>query len=638
MQSGYAALRFFCGKTSQVRTISLVEGVRQMYLALYRKYRPRTFDDVISQEHITTTLRNQVSSGSTGHAYLFTGSRGTGKTTCARILAMAMNCEHPVNGNPCLECESCKAISEGYSPDVIEMDAASNNGVDDARQLREEVNYAPINCKYKVYIIDEVHMLSPQAFNALLKVIEEPPPHIKFILATTELHKVLSTIVSRCQRFEFRRINPEDSAKRLMYVAQQENVKLDETAALLISKLSDGGMRDALSILDRCVAGSDEITPEVVRECTGAADSSHLYAFSAMVAQNDSAGCIKLLTNLCSGSGDVGIIMGELMEHYRDLMLYKTAPGNPELLSVLPDEIPKLAENAEMYTLEDILRCLTLLQQCADNIAKVKQRRIAAEMCLVKMCTGAEPASTGGRALTKQTSMKVVEIPEEKFTPTPMDKMSRESRINIDRIRAVTEETAKTIAGASPKPAAQEKPADTHTVEIPPEPPIFREEQIPPPFPEENPLPPEDFSDVPNTAEPPKEEEPATPAVSAEENSAAPNIPAAGAHSITQEEWEKAVSSMNPVMSSMFEKSTAEFESDGILTIHSPKPGVADNLSSSESNLLSCEKEISGALGYDVHIRVERAAEMIVPEGTVTAVDRLLEKARQLNIEVKQVS
>lgn len=217
-----------------------------MYLALYRKYRPRTFDDVISQEHITTTLKNQLRNGQTAHAYLFTGSRGTGKTTCAKILAKAINCKSPVNGNPCLECESCRAIEEGAT-DVTEIDAASNNGVDSVRELKEEAVYAPISCRCRVYIIDEVHMLSVSAFNALLKLIEEPPPHVVFIFATTEIHKVPATILSRCQRFEFRRIRIGDSKERLLEIAEKEKMSLDEDAAALISRVSEGGMRDALS-------------------------------------------------------------------------------------------------------------------------------------------------------------------------------------------------------------------------------------------------------------------------------------------------------------------------------------------------------------------------------------------------------
>ena len=361
-----------------------------MYLALYRKYRPRTFDDVISQEHITTTLKNQVRGGTSGHAYLFTGSRGTGKTTCAKILAMAVNCENPKDGNPCLECERCREILDGSSTDIVEMDAASNNGVDDVRQLRDEVAYTPVSCKYRVYIIDEVHMLSVQAFNALLKTLEEPPPHVKFILATTELHKVLSTISSRCQRFEFRRVDMADSARRLLEVAEKEGVTLDRDAAELISRLSDGGMRDALSILDRCICADKHVTSAVVRDCVGVADNRHLREFSEMTANGDTAGCIRLLGELYKGSKDIAVIVDELSGHFRDLMLCKTAPEDKDLLSALPDEYEEIERIAGLFSLEEILRCLTLLRKCADGIGKVKQRKIAAEMCFVRMCAGSD--------------------------------------------------------------------------------------------------------------------------------------------------------------------------------------------------------------------------------------------------------
>ena len=226
-----------------------------IYLALYRKYRPKTFEDVVSQPHITTTLKNEIMTGKTAHAYLFTGSRGTGKTTCAKILSMAVNCE-----NPCMECETCRNIDQGATLDVVEIDAASNNGVDDVRQLREEAVYSPSQCKYRVYIIDEAHMLSAGAFNALLKIMEEPPPHVKFILATTEVHKVPVTILSRCQRFDFRRIRTEDIEARLLWIAGKEPFTLSPDAAALIAKLADGGMRDALALLDQCASFSSDIT------------------------------------------------------------------------------------------------------------------------------------------------------------------------------------------------------------------------------------------------------------------------------------------------------------------------------------------------------------------------------------------
>lgn len=423
-----------------------------MYLALYRKYRPRTFDEVISQEHITTTLKNQVLNGSTGHAYLFTGSRGTGKTSCAKILAMAVNCENPQGGNPCLECGHCREILDGSATDIVEMDAASNNGIDDVRQLRDEVAYTPVSCKYRVYIIDEVHMLSVSAFNALLKTLEEPPPHVKFILATTELHKVPATISSRCQRFEFRRVNAADSAERLLEVAAKESVKLERSAAELIARLSDGGMRDALSILDRCISAESDITPQTVRDCAGVADDAHLFALSEMIARHDTAGCIRLLGELHKGAKDIALIIGELSGHFRDMMLYKTAPNDRDLLNVLPDEQDKLFAVADMYSLEEILRCLTLLQQCADGIGKIKQRKTLAEMCFVKMCTGADvnTAVNGvSRPAAKPTVQPPVieyrELPDEKpeVQKKPESELTNSERVQSARIGALLKETAK---------------------------------------------------------------------------------------------------------------------------------------------------------------------------------------------------
>ncbi|MGN1120360.1 MAG: DNA polymerase III subunit gamma/tau [Oscillospiraceae bacterium] len=441
-----------------------------MYLALYRKYRPRTFDDVISQEHITTTLKNQITNGTAAHAYLFTGSRGTGKTTCAKILAMAVNCLNPQNGNPCLECANCRDIAEGTATDIVEMDAASNNGVDDVRQLRDEVAYTPVSCKYRVYIIDEVHMLSPAAFNALLKTLEEPPEHVKFILATTELHKVLPTIISRCQRFDFRRIDIKDSAARLLSVAEKEGVTLDADAAELISRLSDGGMRDALSVLDRCVSADSHITSDTVRSCAGVADNRHLFIFSEMVSKNDVSGCIRLLSELHTASKDIARLVDELSEHYRDLMLYKTVPADTDLLSAMPYEYGDIQRICEAYTLEDILRCLTLLQQCADNIGKTKQRRTAAEMCLVRMCLGlgaqtegapkpklhmVAPAASSGIPAGATIQIIPVEPQKEEFVQTPIENLSRESAANLSKLRELNQQTAKIVNSMAKKPAAQ---------------------------------------------------------------------------------------------------------------------------------------------------------------------------------------
>lgn len=356
-----------------------------MYLALYRKYRPKTFDDVISQEHITTTLKNQLKNGQTSHAYLFTGSRGTGKTTCSKILAKAVNCLHPVDGNPCLECEACRAIEE-ESSDVTEIDAASNNGVDYVRDLKDEAVYAPISCKYRVYIIDEVHMLTTQAFNALLKLIEEPPSHVVFIFATTESHKIPATILSRCQRFEFRRIDINDSKKRLLNIATKENVRLSEDAAFLISKISDGGMRDALSLLDQCISVSENITAEVVRECAGISGSEYLFEISEKIENQDVYSILKILDELNSRSKNIGRLLEELIAHYRILMLLKAGADN-SVIRVTEDELIRYNNAANSYTLGEIMRCISILSEFLSGMGRVVNPLLHAEMCFIKLAS-----------------------------------------------------------------------------------------------------------------------------------------------------------------------------------------------------------------------------------------------------------
>ena len=356
-----------------------------MYLALYRKYRPKTFDDVISQEHITTTLKNQLKNGQNSHAYLFTGSRGTGKTTCSKILAKAVNCLNPVDGNPCLKCEACRAIEE-ESSDVTEIDAASNNGVDYVRDLKEEAVYAPISCKYRVYIIDEVHMLSTAAFNALLKLIEEPPPHVIFIFATTETHKVPATILSRCQRFEFRRIDINDSKKRLLDIAEKENVKLSEDAAFLISKISDGGMRDALSLLDQCISVSENITADVVRECAGISGSDYLFDISEKIENQDIPSLLKILDELNSRSKNINRLIEELIAHYRILMLLKAGADN-SVIRVTDEELNRYRSAAESYTLGEIMRCISILSEFLGSMGRVVNPLLHAEMCFIRLAS-----------------------------------------------------------------------------------------------------------------------------------------------------------------------------------------------------------------------------------------------------------
>lgn len=637
-----------------------------MYLALYRKYRPRTFDDVISQEHITTTLRNQIINGSAAHAYLFTGSRGTGKTTCAKILAMAVNCLNPREGSPCLECERCKEILDGTTTDIVEMDAASNNGVDDVRQLRDEVAYTPVSCKYRVYIIDEVHMLSIQAFNALLKTLEEPPPHVKFILATTELHKVPATISSRCQRFEFRRVDIADSAERLLEVAEKEGVLLERGAAELISRLSDGGMRDALSILDRCISADRHITSETVRSCAGVADRKHLFAFSEMIAHKDTAGCIRLLGELHKGSKDIALIVDELSGQFRDLMLYKTAPDDKDLLTALPDEYEALAEIAGMYSLADILRCLTLLQQCADGIGKVKQRKTLAEMCFVRMCTGEISETAVRNAAPKAVSaspgtpvFEIKETPADRPAPKPVEQMSQSERINSMKTRALLEETVKLAqepAPVPPKPTEMQAPPDT-AVKVPaasvsalppdpdlsdfPEPPPFDESDIPPLADDDYPIPyredPAERAAVPgkavNDSVMPSAVSPTAAKRSARTAGSKKPAKKAALPGITQEEWLAAVKKLEETdltLNALLQGSTA-MTAGGELVIRSSNALLLNNVKGEEAQRV--EKLLAEALGFSAHIRLEAesAAENAAEQSKL---DTLLNKARQLGVEV----
>ena len=329
-----------------------------MYRALYRKWRPQRFEDVVAQRGIVTALRNQIASGRVGHAYLFTGVRGTGKTTCAKIFAKAVNCLHPHNGDPCGECEICKGIDNGSILDVVEMDAASNNGVDDIRDLRDETAYTPSACHYKVYIIDEVHMLSTAAFNALLKTLEEPPAHVIFILATTEIQKVPATILSRCQRYDFTRIGPEDIAQRVEYIAGQEGLELTTDGAELISRLADGAMRDALSILDTCAGVTAKIDADVVRRMAGVTDRSYLFHISDALEAQDGAAALAQLAALRQQSVDVKRLTEELIAHYRALML-AALPGGQSLLSgVSPEEEQQYLEKGPQLGQREAIRAI----------------------------------------------------------------------------------------------------------------------------------------------------------------------------------------------------------------------------------------------------------------------------------------
>lgn len=357
-----------------------------MYQVLYRKYRPRVFDDVYGQEHVTSTLINEIKENRISHAYLFTGSRGTGKTTCAKILAKAVNCENSHDGEPCNECEICKGLDAGTIYDVVEIDAASNNGVDNIRDLREEANYTPSRGRYRVYIIDEVHMLSTGAFNALLKTLEEPPAHVIFILATTEVHKLPATILSRCQRFDFKRIQPETMAVRLKQVAGFENMELTDEAALLIARIADGGMRDALSILDQCAGRGRKIDEKLVSEVAGIAGKEALYELSDAVCNKNSGEALDIISRLHQNSYDMERLCVEMINHFRNFLIVKTVRKSRELIICTDDEYGTIQQSAEHFTLPSIIYALDLFQDTLTKIKSGANARIEMEMSFIKLC------------------------------------------------------------------------------------------------------------------------------------------------------------------------------------------------------------------------------------------------------------
>lgn len=414
-----------------------------MYKALYRKWRPQTFDDVISQPHITSTLRNQVCSGKTAHAYLFTGSRGTGKTTCARILAKAMNCPDAKEGAPCLTCEICQDADKGTLSDIIEIDAASNNSVEDIRDLREGTVYMPERCRCKVYIIDEVHMLSPSAWGALLKVMEEPPAYVKFILATTEIHKVPATIISRCQRYDFRRIRTEDIAKRLLFIAQQEQLSLADDAAQLIAKISDGGMRDAISLLDQCAAVSEEITAAVVSESAGVAGRSALFEILEAIAEGKAADALRVTGDLYSRSKDMSRLCEELTDQLRNVMLLKLGGNQGDLLSCMPDETERLGALARKLPMETILSHLAAMQDCRERMQRNPGKRVELEMTLISLA-----------------------MPKPKPAPVPTVQPMQETPAEQKSVQQEAAETASVPKKTEPSPNAKKlRPEDFRPVE-----------------------------------------------------------------------------------------------------------------------------------------------------------------------------
>ena len=453
-----------------------------MYRALYRKWRPQRFEDVVAQRGIVTALRNQVASGRVGHAYLFTGVRGTGKTTCAKIFAKAVNCLHPKDGDPCGECEICKGIDNGSILDVVEMDAASNNGVDDIRDLRDETAYTPSACHYKVYIIDEVHMLSTAAFNALLKTLEEPPAHVIFILATTEIQKVPATILSRCQRYDFTRIGPEDIAQRVEYIAGQEGLELTTDGAELISRLADGAMRDALSILDTCAGVTAKIDADVVRRMAGVTDRSYLFRISDALEAQDGAAALAQLAALRQQSVDVKRLTEELIAHYRALML-AALPGGQSLLSgVSPEEEAQYLEKGPQLGQREAVRAIRTLGNALEHMTRGSDQRIELELALFTLSEPPQtaPAAAGSVQAAAPAAPVVRPFVSAPAQPAPQPFVSAP----VTPPPAVQEPLS---APAAEPTSAPEEPA-VSPASVPEEPaPAPAEEELPPP-PDEPPV------------------------------------------------------------------------------------------------------------------------------------------------------
>ena len=447
-----------------------------MYRALYRKWRPQRFEDVVGQRAIVTALKNQITANRVGHAYLFTGVRGTGKTTCAKIFAKAVNCLHPVNGDPCGECEICKGIDNGSILDVVEMDAASNNGVDDIRDLRDETAYTPSACKYKVYIIDEVHMLSTAAFNALLKTLEEPPAHVIFILATTEIQKVPATILSRCQRYDFTRIGPEDIARRVEYIAGEEKLELTQDGAELIARLADGALRDALSILDTCAGVTAKIDADVVRRMAGVTDRSYLFRISDALEAQDGAAALAQLAQLRQQSVDVKRLTEELIAHYRALML-AALPGGQALLSgVSPEEEAQYLEKGPQLGQRDAIRAIRTLGNALEHMTRGSDQRIELELALFSLSEPPQqmqpvPVQTAQAAPVRAQTPPAAQP----FAAAPVTVQPFVSTPAPQQPAAPVQETPQPAASAEP-----EKPAQTEELPpLPEEPPVQQAEPLP---------------------------------------------------------------------------------------------------------------------------------------------------------------
>lgn len=586
-----------------------------MYLALYRKYRPTRFADVAGQQAITETLRRQVAEGKTAHSYLFTGSRGTGKTTCAKILAKAVNCPNAKDGEPCLECDICKGIDNGSLLDVVEMDAASNNGVDQVRLLKEEAVYTPAQSRYRVYIIDEVHMMSVAAFNALLKIMEEPPAHVKFILATTEVHKVPATILSRCQRFDFKRIKPEDIAGRLSYIAGQEQAVLDSDAAFLLAKLADGGMRDAVSMLDQCLTVDSHVTTQLVTEITGITGSDYLFSITGQILAGDKGGLLKQVDALYRSSKDLTRFLMELVQHLRSLMLLKADPGCESLLVCSAQELEQYRAQAAQTSLPFLLRGITVLQQALDSMAASPDKKLWVEMALLKLSDA--KLEDSGQALLQR-----------------LDALERQVAQLARTGVTVTAAPAEAPPSPAPEPVS-EKP-EPETPEVSPEkereatlsplaeqavqaqPPVDPLLEEPPAAPPEFAPPPEDSGEIPpppSQAETPKPE------------------PAAKAQPKLLESWGQVleeISKINPPLFGVLSGSIAHDVGGGRLVVDSPYE-MFSAMIKKENYLSSLQKALFQVTGNKYRILTKKKKKAAPQENRL---EQLEQRAKQLQIPI----
>lgn len=567
-----------------------------MYQVLYRKWRPQVFTDVYGQEHITETLMNAVDTGRVSHAYLFTGSRGTGKTTCAKILAKAVNCEHPVNGNPCNECASCRGIDDGSVVDVVEIDAASNNGVDNIRDLREETNYMPSSVKYRVYIIDEVHMLSTGAFNALLKTLEEPPEHVKFILATTEVHKLPSTILSRCQRFDFKRISPEDISRRLKYVAQQEKIDLTDEGAMLIARVADGGMRDALSLLDRCASYDKTITEELASDAAGIAGKEHIYALVDAMRDRDCSAALETLNKLYENSCDMERLFSELISHFRNMMITLTVPTYKDLILASDAEAEKIKAQAQSLTLATVLSAMETLNNAIFELKKGDNKKITAEMVMIKLCS--PELMSDNATLLRRISELERKIASGNITVTGGSQSNpQNARENPFTGSHITPNVSRE---APSKAEIKSEPTEKATTRVP----VSQQAEIPMPVP------------------------PAS--VAADTNEVKPFMKWSDVLDIVQKS--------DPMIMSFLNNSTAYIQ-DGFMCIKPANPILQQFITKKEHSeiVISAIKEVTGQdlkLNLVTGVSPTAKEKKAEPASGGTALDLLLERAKKLDIQI----